>query len=104
MNFDILDEAELAKKNKHILSKENPKTLRKVNERVLHANSICTELIFDDGDVRWMKIETFDIDGKITRKAVTLLNCNVYVTSWDPMNEPLKWTRLGYFRNIYKAN
>ena len=104
MNSDILYETELARKKKHLLTKENSKILRKVNERVLHANSICTELIFDDGDVRWMKIETFDVDGAITRKAATLLNCKVFITSWDPIDEPLKWTRLGYFRNIYRAS
>lgn len=104
MNSEILNETELAKKKNHLLTKENPKILRKINEQVLHKNSICTKLIFDDGDVRWIKVETFDVDGAVTRKATTLLNCLVYITSWDPIEEPLKWTKLGYFRNIYRAS
>ena len=100
---EISNEAVVAKNKKQFLTQFSPKVLIRVNEGIIHANSVCTELIFEDGDRRWIKIKTFDFDGTITKKAKTLINQRVSITSWDPVDEPLKWTNLGYFRNIYKA-
>ena len=100
---EISTESQLARNQKQVLTHFPPKVLLKVNEGVVHANSTCTELVFDDGDRRWMKIQTFDKNGTVTQKAKSLVNQRVYITSWDTINEPLKWTKLGYFRNIYKA-
>jgi hypothetical protein len=100
---EISEESMIARNQKQFLTQFAPKILLQVNEKVIHSNSLCTELLFEDGDRRWMKIETFDRDGAITRKAKLLINQRVSITSWDPLNEPLKWTNLGYFRNIYKS-
>lgn len=93
-----------ARNQKQHLMQFAPKVLLQVNENIIHSNSLCTELLFEDGDRRWMKIETFDRDGSITRKAKLLINQRVSITSWDPLEEPLKWTNLGYFSNVYKAS
>jgi len=100
---EIETESVLARNQKQVLTHFSPKLLVAVNEGIIHSNSECTELIFEDGDKRWMKIQTFDRDGLITKKAKSLLNQHVYITCWDPIDEPLKWTRLGYFRNIHKV-
>ena len=100
---EIAAESVHAKNQKQVLTHFPPKILTAVNDGIIHANSACTELVFEDGDRRWMKIQTFDKNGLITQKAKSLINYRVYITSWDPIDEPLKWTRLGYFRNIYKA-
>lgn len=100
---EITAETILAQKQHQVLTHFPAKKLIAVNEGVIHANSMCTELVFEDRDRRWMKIQTFDKTGSVTEKAKSLINQLVYITSWDPVNEPLKWTNLGYFRNIYKA-
>lgn len=79
----------------------SPDTLVEVQERQQHKGSNCTILVMADGTRRYMKVATFDPDGRVTRKAKSLVGRRVRVSCWDPINEPGKWTRLGYFRNIY---
>jgi hypothetical protein len=56
-----------------------------------------------DGTQRHMKTTTFDRDGSITRKAKELVGSRVRTTCWDPIGSPGKWSRQGYFRNIYET-
>lgn len=76
-------------------------TLKKVYEQVAHRGSYCTVLEFEDGAKWYMKTATFDRDGAVTRLAKELEGEKVRVTSWDPKNEPGKWSSQGYFRHIY---
>ena len=82
---------------------EAAKILRQVDTNYPHRNSICTRLIFDDGSEKYMKIATFDRNLEVTRKAQGLINKRVKITCWDPYNEPGKWSRQNYFRNIYEV-
>ena len=82
---------------------EAAKILRQVDTNYLHRNSICTRLIFEDGSEKYMKIATFDRNLEVTRKAQRLINKRVKITCWDPYNEPGKWSRQNYFRNIYEV-
>lgn len=81
----------------------SPDMLIEVREKQPHRGSICTILVMANGTQRYMKVATFDPDGKVTKKAKSLVDRRVKVSGWDPINEPGKWTRQGYFRNIYAA-
>ena len=76
-------------------------TLKAVREQVAHRGSYCTVLEFEDGTQWYMKTATFDRDGAVTQQAKELVGEKVRVTSWDPKNEPGKWSSQGYFRHIY---
>jgi len=81
----------------------DPDTLIEVLEQQMHRGSSCTILVLRNGK-RWhMKTATFDPYGTVTQKARSLVGRRVSVTSWDPINEPGKWSRQGYFRNIYEV-
>ena len=79
-------------------------TLQQVNRSVLHRGSSCTELVFSDGTRKYMKTATFDRDLSITTKAERLVGSVVRTTCWDPVHEPGKWSRQGYFRGIYEVD
>ncbi len=78
-------------------------TLIEVLEAQLVRGSSCTVLVMGDGKKLHMKTSTFDKDGSITKKAKGLVGSKVRTTCWDPIGAPGKWSRQGYFRNIYLA-
>lgn len=99
----LQDERRRANDDGNALVVNEPDTLVRVNERVLYRGSACTELVMGDGSRLYMKTNRFDPQGKVTEKAKTLVMQRVRTTCWDPHNEPGKWSRQGYFRNIYLA-
>lgn len=78
-----------------------PDTLIEVKESQTIRGSLCTVLLMSDGKTFHMKTSTFDRDGAVTKKAKGLIGCRVRTTCWDPIGAPGKWSRQGYFRNIY---
>ncbi len=82
---------------------EEPQILEKVETNVLYRGSINTILTFRNGSVKTIKISTFDKDLQVTKKAQSLIGKKVKTTSWDPINEPGKWSSQGYFRQIYEV-
>ena len=83
---------------------EREKILEAVNTEVLHRGSSCTELVMGDGTRLYMKTITFDRDLRVTAKAQTLVGKKVKTSCWDPIREPGKWSRQGYFRNVYELS
>ena len=97
------EEREAAAKKSDVLPRD-PRVLRKVNRNRTHIGPAnCTEIVFADKTKEYIKIETFDKDLKITEKAEGLENEWVVTTCWDPIDEPCKWSKQGYFNRIYKA-
>jgi len=96
-------EAYTAKKDNSVATLSAPDTLVAVNENVLVRGSLCTVLVMADDTQRHMKTSTFDPDGAVTRKAKELIGSRVRTTCWDPISSPGKWSRQGYFRNIYET-
>lgn len=82
---------------------EKPLSLVSVETDVMHRGSMNTILNLEDGTKRYIKVSTFDNDGKITKKAQSLIGKKVKITAWDPINDPGKWSKQGYFRNIYEV-
>jgi len=87
----------------HTLNLDTGAVLAAVNKGVIHRGSQCTELVFSNGIRKYMKISTFDRDLSITTKAQSLVGRAVKTTTWDPIREPGKWSRQGYFMNVYQA-
>ncbi|MDB9934029.1 cell division protein ZapB [Candidatus Thioglobus sp.] len=83
---------------------EREKLLDKVNIEVNHRGSSCTELLMGDGTRLYMKTITFDRDLSITAKAKSLEGKKVKTSCWDPISEPGKWSKQGYFRNVYELS
>ena len=83
---------------------ETEKVLESVNTEVFHRGSSCTELVMGDGTRLYMKTITFDRDLRVTAKAQTLVGKKVKTSCWDPIREPGKWSRQGYFRNVYELS
>jgi len=79
----------------------DPNDLVSVKEHQMIRGSSCTVLVMGDGSKRHMKTSTFDLDGKITEKAKKLIGTKVRTSCWDPKNAPGKWSRHGYFKNLY---
>ena len=110
-NKRLLEENERLKKEKmaasdrgNVVVENQAKKLVFVEENVLIYGSSNTVLHFDDGTKKSMKTSTFDKDLSVTNKAKKLVDRMVTTTCWDPVNEPGKWSRLGYFRNVYEAD
>lgn len=93
-----------AQQDRSVATLSEPDTLLRVEEDVLVSGSLCTVLVFADGTKRSMKTATFDRDKTITEKAKTLIDKRVRTTCWDPISEPGKWSRRGYFRNIFQLD
>ena len=87
----------------HDLNLHEGSKLNSVHENVLHRGSSCTMLVFSNGQRKYMKTSTFDRDYAVTNKAKRLVGCLVKTTTWDPVSEPGKWSRQGYFMNVYEA-
>ena len=81
---------------------EKPIVLVNVETNVNYRGSTNTILTLEDGTKKYIKISTFDRDLKVTKKAQALIGKKIKITSWDPINEPGKWSQQGYFRNIYE--
>jgi hypothetical protein len=80
-----------------------PDTLVDVLVGQMHRNSSCTILVMGDGSRRHMKTATFDRDGRVTSKAKGLIGRRIQISCWDPVDQPGRWSREGYFRNVYAA-
>lgn len=78
-------------------------TLTSVNRNIMHRGSSCTELVFSNGERKYMKTVTFDPTFSVTVKAEGLINREVKTTCWDPVSQPGKWSNQGYFRGIYEV-
>jgi len=96
-------ESEAAQRDNSVATLSMPDLLVEVKEDVIVKGSSCTVLLLGDGTQRHMKTATFDRDRSITQKAKSLVGMRVKTTCWDPIREPGKWSRQGYFRNIYEA-
>lgn len=92
-----------AQKDSSVATLSSSDKLIAVKEGIIVRGSACTVLVFEDGTERHMKTATFDRDGLITKKAKELVGSRVKTTCWDPIGSPGKWSRQGYFRNIYEA-
>ena len=77
--------------------------LEAVNRDVQRGPSSCTELVLSDGKRWYMKTSTFDSELSITKHAEGLIGRQVRVSSWDPVNQPGKWSSQGYFRNVFEV-
>lgn len=95
------EEQKVAAANGSEATLSKPDLLVEVRENELFKGSLCTILLLSDGTQRHMKIATFDKTGEVTAKAKALIGRRVRTTCWDPMGQPGKWSRQGYFRNIY---
>jgi type II secretory pathway component PulJ len=94
-------EISAAGKEGSVATLSSPDTLMEVRESQIIRGSHCTVLVMGDGRTLHMKTSTFDKDGAVTKKANGLIGCRVRTTCWDPIGAPGKWSRQGYFRNIY---
>ena len=92
-----------AERDSSVATLSSSDTLVAVRENINVRGSACTVLVFEDGAERHMKTSTFDRDGLITKKAKELIGSRIQTTCWDPIGSPGKWSRQGYFRNIYEA-
>ena len=82
---------------------EVAKVLTLVETDVVLSGSKNTVLTFEDGSKKTMKVITWDKNLAVTRKAKSLVGRKVTTTCWDPVSEPGKWSKRGYFRNIYEV-
>ena len=79
----------------------SPNVLISVTPNVVFADgSINTVLVLGDGSQKIINTNVFDRDSSITKKALSLIGKEVSTTCWDPLNEPGKWSSLGYFNDI----
>ncbi|MCL1143218.1 hypothetical protein [Shewanella gaetbuli] len=95
-------EKEQARRTNEQVSTSAPNTLVSVELSIIHNNSSCTVLTLGDNQKWYMVTKYFDKNGDVTRKAQSLIGKQVVITSWDPIDEPGKWSSRNYFRNIYK--
>ena len=79
------------------------KVLESVETDVMLGGNANTVLTFEDGSTKIMKVVTWDKDLAVTRKAKSLVGRRVTTTCWDPVSEPGRWSKNGYFRNIYEV-
>ena len=83
---------------------ERMKTLKVVNTNKSLSGSLFTELVMEDEARLHMKTSSFDKDLSITAKAQSLIGRKVKTSSWNPINEPRKWSKHDYFKNIYELS
>ena len=94
-------EQRVAKNDGKVATLSLPDVLMQVRENEIFNGSKCTILVFQDGSQKHMKISTFDKSGAVTKKALLLIGRRVRTTCWDPIGQVGKWSKQGYFRNIY---
>lgn len=94
-------ESDVSGKNRFV--ERTPRRLIDVKPNVEHRGSICTQLEFDDGPCEYMKVETFDKDLAITKKAATLIKKMVVTYCWDPVDQPGLWSKKNYFLDVLEA-
>ena len=83
---------------------DDPQILISVETDVMYRGSINTILTLKDGSKKSIKVETFDKNLEVTKKAQSLLGKKIKTTAWDPINDPGKWSSQGYFRHIYEVD
>ncbi|MCW8335898.1 hypothetical protein [Vibrio paucivorans] len=98
-----LEKEQLRAGTSQVVTKTAPDILVSVEIGKVHRGSPCTILTMKNGQQWFMKTSTFDKTGTVTRKAKALIGHPVVVTSWDPVREPGKWSKQGYFRNVFEA-
>lgn len=98
----LREEREIARDQNSDAILSSPNILVKVEENVLYRSSNCTVITLSDNTSRYLKTATFDKSGAVTNRAHTLIGKRVRTTCWDPIDEPGKWSRQNYFRNIYE--
>ena len=101
-NAKLAEEIKIGKSKGSQVNVEKPMVLVNVETNVHYRGSYNTILILEDGTKRYIKVSTFDKDLQVTKKAQSLIGKKIKLTSWDPVNEPGKWSKQGYFRNIYE--
>jgi hypothetical protein len=87
-----------------VVMQDEPRILIKVDRDINYHGSRTTRLTFEDGSQNWMKVATFDQDLSVTKRAENYIGKRVRTSCWNPKNDPGKWSRMGYFRNIYLAD
>ena len=95
-------ELSAAARNGDVATLSGLNVLADVLEQQLVSGSYCTVLVFADGTKKYMKTSQFDRDGRTTAIAKSLKGRSVRTTCWDPKDNPLYWTKRGYFRNVYE--
>ena len=103
-NKKLQEEIEQGKQRGSKVIVDEGQILANVETNVMYRGSINTILTMKDGSKKTIKIETFDRNLAVTKKAQSLIGKKVKTTAWDPINEPGKWSRQGYFRHIYEVD
>ena len=83
---------------------DEAKILISVDTNIMYKGSINTILTLKDGSKKTIKVETFDKNLEVTKKAQSLIGKKIKTTAWDPINDPGKWSSQGYFRHIYEID
>lgn len=94
----------LSRTKGYVQTLERMKTLLAVNLDVNLYGSLCTELVMEDESRLYMKTSSFDKDLSITSKAQSMIGRKVKTSSWNPINEPRKWSKHDSFTNIYELS
>ncbi|NKF49037.1 hypothetical protein G3R49_00410 [Shewanella sp. WXL01] len=100
---ELADERAKAANQNSTVKEISPHTLIRVEENQNYRGSLCTVITLANGARWYMKTSTFDRAGNITKKAQSLINKPVVITSWDPVEQPGKWSSQGYFRNLFAS-
>ena len=103
-NKKLQDEIEQGKQRGSNVVVDEAQILINVETNIMYRGSINTILTMKDGSKKTIKVETFDKNLAITKKAQLLIGKKVKTTAWDPINDPGKWSSQGYFRHIYEVD
>ena len=84
-----------------------PALLVKVNRERKFNGSPCTQLVLEFADRTrdcfYMKTDQFDKKLEKTMKAENLVGKRVITSCWDPIAEPGKWSKRGYFNDVHES-
>lgn len=94
-------EIENAQKLNKKLKYSDPYKLIEVNRDIKRGSGACTQLVFANGDTRYILVQNYDRDLKVTQKAESLRGKNVKVSTWMGGDKDYSST---YFNNIYETN
>ncbi|MDA8739762.1 hypothetical protein N9M73_01270 [Rhodobacteraceae bacterium] len=94
-------EIENAQKLNQKLKYSDPYKLIEVNRDIKRGSGACTQLVFANGDTRYILVQNYDRDLKVTQKAESLRGKNVKVSTWMGGDKDYSST---YFNNIYETN
>jgi hypothetical protein len=99
----LREERDNAAKKGEVVVLGSAVVLQRVNRDVRRGPSSCTELVLSDGTRWYMKTSTFDPHLYVTDHAELLVGKSIRISSWDPVNQPGKWSSQRYFRNVYEV-